>query len=85
MTDLPVGRWFKSTIYMKQSKDFDGEVDWWIDGQLRTQQTGVRTAWPSTKLGNAWQTDVGYASLSYGEGVSPVPFSHYVDDVKIYK
>jgi hypothetical protein len=82
--NFPIGRWFKSTIYIKQSKDFDGEVKWWIDDQLMASQTNVRTAWPNSKY-NTWQTDLGYASISYGDSLSPTGYAFYIDDAKIYK
>jgi hypothetical protein len=83
--DFPIRRWFKSTLYIKQSNRFDGEIMWWIGGRLQASLRHVRTAWPSTSRGNSWQTDMGYASISYGRGLRPAPFAIYIDDVTIRK
>lgn len=81
---LPIATWFKSKLYMKQSKDFDGGVAWWLNDVLIGSCIPCRTSWPgNTRSGAPWDTDMGYACISYGESLSPVGFTIYVDDVAI--
>jgi hypothetical protein len=81
---VPVGRWFKLDMQVTQSKDFDGTVSAWLDGQLISTQNNVRTGWPSCTY-NAWCVDQGWSVTHYSDGLNPAPSVLYIDDAVISK
>lgn len=81
---LPIGRWFKIDMQITQSKDFDGTVSAWIDGNLVTTQTNIRTGWPSCTY-NTWCVEQTWALTHYADGLTPYPSSIYIDDATISK
>ncbi|MCC6456167.1 MAG: heparin lyase I family protein [Caldilineaceae bacterium] len=72
---LPVGKWFKLEIYLKQSEGFDGQITVWRDGVLLYDVQNVRTKFPGG-IQN-WSIN------NYGKGLLPNPATLYVDDVTI--
>ena len=79
---LPVGRWFQLTARVRQSADFDGAFQLWLDGRLLFDMDDVRTGHRDCTY-NAWCTDQGWSVNSYSDGLSPTPSVIYVDDVRI--
>lgn len=80
--ELPVGRWVRFRVLLRQSKDFDGRVLVWQDDQLIFAQEGVRTGWRSGHY-NAWQVDQSWSVNNYSDGLVPGPSALYVDDARI--
>jgi len=79
---IPTGRWFQVTARMRQSKDFDGYVQFWIDGQLAFDQQGIRTSYENCSF-NAWCTSDEWSVNNYSDGLTPSPSSLYIDDAQI--
>jgi hypothetical protein len=86
---LPVGQWFGLRGYIKQSKDFDGAIKIWYlppgggAPQVIVDETNVRTGHPNTVLGMPWQCANEWSVNNYSDGLSPTPYSLYVDDARI--
>jgi hypothetical protein len=79
---LPIGRWFRISMRLRQSSAFDGAVTAWVAGKRIARLRGVRTGWPSC-IYNAWCVDQGWAATSYTDGLSPAPAPIFVDDAEI--
>lgn len=43
---IPVGRWFHLEACLKKSKQYDGEIQVWQEGELLFEKTGIRTLLP---------------------------------------
>ena len=80
--DIPVGRWVKFRVFLRQSNQFDGIVRVWQHDVLVLDQTNVRTGHANTTY-NSWGVDQGWAVNNYSDGLSPAPSSVYVDDLRI--
>ena len=72
--DLPVGRWVHIEAHYEKAADRGGRVAVWQDGERILDVGGVQTA-------NSG--DLGWAVVSYGEGIAPDPVVVYVDDAAI--
>ncbi len=72
--DLPVGRWVHVEAYYEKAADRGGRVAVWQDGEQILDVEGVQTA-------NS--ADLGWAVVSYGEGVAPGEVVVYVDGAAI--
>lgn len=79
---VPVGRWFQVTARLRQSKDFDGLVQFWLDGRQIFDLTDVRTGHVSCTY-NAWCVDQAWSVNLYSDGLSPSPTVMYVDAARI--
>jgi hypothetical protein len=53
LADVPVGRWFELKARLVQSKDFDGSLRIWQDGQLIFDMAGIRTSFANCTY-NSW-------------------------------
>jgi hypothetical protein len=72
---LPVGKWFKLEVYLKQSEGFDGQITVWRDGVQIYDVQNVRTRYPGGVQN--WSIN------NYGKGLTPNPATLYIDDVAI--
>ncbi len=79
---IPTGRWFNITARLRQSKDFDGLIQFWVDGQLALSQEGVRTSYGNCAY-NAWCSSNEWSVNNYSDSLSPTPASLYIDDAEI--
>lgn len=79
---LPVGAKTVFKMYMKQSKDFDGAIKVWQDDTIIFDFMSVRTSWPNPNE-NSWGCHNEWSVNLYTDGISPAPFSMYVDNAKI--
>lgn len=79
---LPVGRWFLVKARVRQSKDFDGFVQFWVDGQKVFDMRNVRTGYPNCTY-NEWCVEQHWSVNLYSDGLSPSPAVMYVDDARI--
>lgn len=82
--NIPVGRWVKFRVFLRQSKDFDGVIRVWQDDTLIHEQKNIRTGHPNTKY-NPWGVAQDWAVNNYSDGLSPAPSTIYVDDAHITK
>jgi hypothetical protein len=67
---------------LRQSKDFDGYLQIWIDGQLVFDQTGIRTSYQNCNS-NSWCTSNEWSVNNYSDGLSASPATMYFDDAQI--
>jgi hypothetical protein len=79
---LPVRRWFRLDARLRQSKGFDGVVQFWLDGRLIFDMRNVRTGFSNCRY-NTWCVDQGWSVNNYSDGLSPAPGVIYVDDASI--
>lgn len=79
---VPVGRWFRISALLRQSKDFDGAIRIWLDDKLIFDLRDVRTGHENCAY-NSWCVDQGWSVNSYSDGLAPTPSTLYVDDVQI--
>jgi hypothetical protein len=86
---LPIGQWFGLRGYIKQSKDFDGAVTFWYlppgggAPQVIVRLSAVRTGEPNTVLSIPWSCANEWSVNNYTDGITPAPYSLYVDDARI--
>jgi hypothetical protein len=80
---IPVGRWFRVTARVRQSRAFDGIVQFWLDGRLLFDERGVRTGFRNCSY-NAWCVDQGWSVNLYSDGLEPNPVM-YLDDARIVR
>jgi hypothetical protein len=78
---IPVGRWFRVTARVQQSRAYEGIVQFWLDGRLLFDQRGVRTGFSNCSY-NAWCVDQSWSVNLYSDGLEPNPVM-YVDDARI--
>ncbi|MBI4136807.1 heparin lyase I family protein [Candidatus Roizmanbacteria bacterium] len=69
------GQWVQVEMYLKQSSEFDGQIIVWQDGVEIYNVTNIRTKMPDGF--NSWSVN------SYGGGITPEPFTVYVDDAVV--
>jgi Polysaccharide lyase len=79
---IPVGRWTNITARLRQSKDFDGVVQFWIDGQLIFDLREVRTSFPNCRY-NRWCASNEWSVNNYARSLSPPNPTIYIDDAEI--
>lgn len=72
---LPVAQWVNLEVYLKQSGDFDGEIQVWQDGIELFHLTDIRTKHPGGTQN--WSVN------NYGSALSPSTVVMYVDDAAI--
>jgi len=82
VADLPTGRWFELKAQLKQSKDFDGSLRVWQDGQLIFDLAGIRTSFANCAY-NSWCAANEWAINNYSDGLSPAPATIYADDASV--
>jgi hypothetical protein len=83
-TPIPVGRWVHFEAFLHQSKDFDGRLSFWQDGEQLFDLQGVRTSYNNCDY-NAWCADNEWSANLYSDGMSPNPAVVYMDDAAISK
>jgi polysaccharide lyase-like protein len=81
---VPVGRWFQLTSRIRQSSEFDGIVQFWIDGQKLFDFRDVRTSHRNCAY-NAWCADTHWSVNNYSDGLAPAPAVIYADDAVIFR
>ncbi len=79
---LPVGRWVHLQAHLKQSKDFDGALQFWQDGTKLFDFSGVRTSYDNCSY-NAWCAANEWGVNLYSDGMRPNPATMYIDDAAI--
>lgn len=79
---LPVDRWFQVRARLRQSKDFDGVVQFWLDGRQIFDLRDVRTGYANCAY-NVWCVDQGWSVNLYSDGLTPAPSVIYVDGARI--
>lgn len=80
--EVPVGKWFQIKSELRESKDFNGALKVWQDGQLLYSMTDVRTSWENCSY-NAWCASNEWSVNNYSAGLSPSPTTIYADDARI--
>ncbi|HEX2231976.1 MAG TPA: hypothetical protein VHG69_01280, partial [Thermoleophilaceae bacterium] len=79
---FPVGRWVNVTARLRQSRDFDGVLQFWIDGRLVFDMHHVRTSHSNCNF-NSWCAANEWSVNNYSDGIDPGPASVYIDDARI--
>ncbi len=80
---LPIGRWFQLEAFLRQSKDFDGRLTIWQDGEELYDFTDVRTSYPYATADQSWGANNEWSVNNYADGLSPSPATIYIDDAEI--
>ena len=80
---LPIGQWIHLEAYMRQSKDFDGQVKFWQNGELMFDMNNVRTSYNNCNY-NSWCASDEWAVNLYSDGLIPKPSVMYIDDAEIH-
>ncbi|MFQ5906964.1 MAG: heparin lyase I family protein [bacterium] len=75
LKDVWVGKWFHVEVYLKQASDYTGRITVWQDGVQIYDKNNVKTKYPGGD--NRWSLN------AYGGGISPLPFTVYVDDAVV--
>jgi len=76
---IQVGAWNFIEVYINPKADITGALKVWLNGQVALDIPGVQTQFPlAAQAILTWMT-----SNCYALGVSPVPVSHFVDDVTV--
>lgn len=76
---VPVGQWVFFEVMVTPRGDFTGALKVWVNGTLAFDLSSIKTQFPY--VSQALFTYV--ANNCYGQGLSPLPWSHYVDDVTV--
>ena len=76
---LPVGQWVFFEVMMKPASDFTGAIKVWMNGVPVFDQSNVKMRFPDGGSGG-W---MGVTHNAYGSNLTPIPATHYVDDVTI--
>ncbi len=79
---FPVDRWFEIRARVRQSKDFDGIVQFWVDGEQIFDMRDVRTGYANCQY-NDWCVEQHWSVNLYSDGLTPSPSVVYVDAVQI--
>jgi hypothetical protein len=79
---LPVGRWFQLRLRLRQSSEFDGILQVWIDARRVYNLRNVRTSYRNCTV-NSWCADTAWSVNNYSDGLAPAPAVVYADDVSI--
>jgi hypothetical protein len=79
---VPVGRWFQLTSRIRQSSEFDGIVQFWIDRQKLFDFRNVRTSHRNCRS-NTWCAETHWSVNNYSDGLYPAPAVVYADDAVI--
>jgi hypothetical protein len=79
---IPVGRWMHITARLRQSKGFDGVVQFWIDGQLIFGLRKVRTSFRNCRY-NRWCASNEWSVNNYARSLSSPNPTIYIDDAEI--
>jgi hypothetical protein len=69
-------------VFLRQSKDFDGQVIFWQDGIKIFDFQNVRTSYNNPTY-NSWNASNEWAVNNYSDGISPSPATIYIDDAVI--
>jgi hypothetical protein len=78
-TPIPVGAWTFFEIYLKPAADFTGALKVWMGGNVLFDFSAIKTMHPIQPAGLPQWID----KDAYGSGLTPTPYSHYVDDVTV--
>ncbi|GJQ59824.1 MAG: hypothetical protein D8M57_11320 [Candidatus Scalindua sp. AMX11] len=73
--DVPENQWIHIEVYLKQSSGYTGRISFWQDGVQIYDMDKVKTKYPDGD--NRWSIN------AYGDKISPMPFTVYVDDTAI--
>ena len=74
--DLPRGRWFNITSYLKRGSNNNGEVKVWVDGDLVFEESGF-----TTQIADGYKSTIG--KLYYHTG-DTTEHEMWIDDLKIW-
>jgi hypothetical protein len=82
ITDIPLGRWVHLQAFYRAAADETGQFIVWQDGVRIFDKSGIRTSYATINgVGNPWS--VSWSVNAYGRGLTPVLYTHYVDDAEI--
>jgi hypothetical protein len=81
---FPVGRWVSVKARLRQSRDFDGVLQFWIDGRLVYDKQNVRTSYSNCSY-NSWCGSNEWSVNNYSDGLDPALAPLYIDDARITK
>ena len=79
---LPTGRWVHVEAFLRQSKDFDGRLKFWVDGKELFDLNQVRTSFDNCTY-NSWCASNEWSVNLYSDGLSASPATMYIDDAAI--
>lgn len=85
---LPIGRWFQVKTQITQSNAYGGSISAWLDGQLLSTQTSVKTGYADCNS-NSWCVEQDWALTNYADttsydGVNPATnFRVFADDAMV--
>ena len=82
-TPVPIGEWFELRAFLRQSKDFDGRLTFWLNGEELFDFESIRTAYPNAPAGQSWGGNNGWSVNNYSDGLDPSPATIYIDDAEI--
>ena len=80
---FPIGRWFRIRARLRQSKDFDGILQFWLNSRKIFEKRRVRTGYANCEH-NPWCVDQAWSVNLYSDGVVPRPVM-YLDDGRIMR
>jgi hypothetical protein len=80
--DFAVGRWVRIDAFLRQSKDFDGQLIVWQDDVMLFDFQKIRTSYANPSY-NAWQAANEWSVNLYSDGMAPNPSTIYIDDAEI--
>ncbi len=79
---IPFGKWVHFEVFLKQSNAFDGHVIFWQDGVKLFDFNNVKTSYFNSAY-NAWKCENSWSVNNYSDGISPNPYTLYIDDAAI--
>ncbi len=82
IAEIPIRRWFRLTMRLRQAREFAGQIQVWQDDQLLFDEDQIRTSWSNCAF-NTWCTANEWSVNNYSAGLFPTPAVIYVDDVRI--
>ena len=74
---IPVGQWVRFEIMVTPSSGYTGAIKLWMNGQVVFDLTGIKTRFPDGGVSGLMYT----THNGYGYSMTPIPATHYVDDV----
>ena len=79
---IPFGKWVHFEAFLKQSNAFDGQITFWQDGVKLFDFRKVKTSYFNSAY-NTWNCDNSWSVNNYSDGISPNPYTLFIDDAAI--
>lgn len=79
---IPVGQWVNFEAFLNESKDYDGQLTIWMNGQEIFNQTNIKTSYDNCTY-NSWCSANEWLVNNYSDGTIPNPLTIFMDDAAI--